>query len=151
MAFEFLKTYDFVKNKIVIGSIVIGGFGDDGGIEYEPVSDIGEMAYGADGEATFSRQNIKGVVATITLKETSNSIPLLDALRKAQQLTRKIPPLNFNHLDTLTGDSVKSGYCVFKNWAAPSKSRNAGERTFVVELPYAADRIAEGPGNPIPL
>ena len=147
MAFQFLKTYDFAKNKVVIGPVVIGGYGDDGGIEYEPTSDIGEPTYGADGEATFSRSNNRGTIATITLKETSNTLALLDALRKAQQLQRKITPLNFNHFDSLTGDKVKSTYCVFLNWAAPSKARNAGERQFRVWLPYAADDVAEGPLN----
>lgn len=151
MAFQILKTYDFKKTKLVIGPVVIGGYGDDGGVEYEPVSDIGEMTYGADGEATFSRQNIKGLIATITLKETSNSIAQLDALRRAQQAFSKIPPLNYNHFDPLTGDKVKSTYAVFKNWAAPSKSRNAGDRTFVIELPYSAAESLEGPFNAIPI
>ncbi len=148
--FDFAKTYDFAKNKLVIGPFVIGGFGDDGGIEYEPMSDIGEPTYGADGEGTFSRQNNRGVIVTITLKETSNSVRDLDNLRRTQQLQRKIAPLNYNHFDTLSGDKVKSAQCVFLNWAAPSKARNAGERVYRLWLPYSADGTVEGPLNNVP-
>lgn len=150
MSFQFLKTYDFAKNKVVVGKSVIGGFGDDGGVEYEPMEDIGEPTYGADGEATFSRSNNRGIMVTITLKETSNSIPVLDDLRREQQQQRKIQPLSYNHFDTLSGDKVKSANCVFVNRAAPSKTKNAGEREYRLWLPYAADGIVEGPLNPVP-
>lgn len=149
--FQALKTYDFAYNTIAIGPVLVEGFGDDGGIEYEEAEAIGEMTYGVDGEATFSRYNTKGLVATITLKETSNSVALLDELRTDQLGQRKIQLLPFVHRDALTGDKVADGYAVFLNHATPSKAKQAGEREFQVHLPYAARNTVEGPNNSIPI
>lgn len=148
MLFSVAKTYDLSRNYISVGGAFIGGADDDGFIEYAQVSEWNSVTYGADGEATVSRQNIKGLVATITLKETSNSVPILDALRAAQERQRKIQPLPFQHVDELSGDTVTSLYAIFVNGPEPSKARNAGERTYEIHLPYP--KVTEGPANPLP-
>lgn len=152
MAFQVLKTYDFAANNVSIGATLIEGYGDDGGLEYSESQPHGEMTYGADGEATFSRNNAKGLEVTITLKETSNSVADLDELRRAQHASPgKIQPLPYFHRDNLTGDQVVAGYCVFMNHATPSKARQAGEREFMLHLVYAADNTLEGTTNFLPI
>lgn len=147
MAFNVVKTYDFAHNKFSLNGRLIKGFADDGGVEYESVEDEGEPTYGADGEATFSRSNTRGLIATITLKETSSSIKVLDDLRRLQRSTRKIQPMPWSHVDLLTGDTVASSYAVFLNPAAPSKGKNAGEREYRLWLPYASRDAIEGATN----
>lgn len=149
--FQITKTYDFAYNNVVIGPVIVEGYGDDGGLEYEEVEAEGEMAYGVDGEATFSRYNTDGLIVTITLKETSNSIAELDALRREQRQQRKIQPLPYTHRDEITGDKVASGYAVFLNHATPSKAKQAGEREFRIHLPYATRNTVEGATNIIPV
>ena len=49
-----LRTHDFSQFVLTVGGIIIGGFGDDGGVEFEMGADVGEDTVGADGEVTFS-------------------------------------------------------------------------------------------------
>lgn len=147
MAFQVAKTYDIAHNKFALGPVLLQGFGDDTAVEYEAVEDEGEVTYGSDGEATFSRSNTRGLILTITFKETSNSITKLDDLRRQQRAQRKIQPLIWNHVDLLTGDVVGSAYAIFLNPAMPSKGKTAGERTFRLHLPYASANTVEGATN----
>lgn len=151
MAFTVAKTYDFAHNKFglagLTGNLILEGFADDGGVEYEAVEDEGEVTYGSDGEATFSRSNTRGLIVTITLKETSNSISKLDNLRRAQRSTRKIQPMTWSHVDLLTGDVVGSAYAIFLDPAMPSKGKTAGSRTYRLHLPYASRDTVEGATN----
>lgn len=147
--FQFLKTYDFGENYVTIAGITIGGFDDDGTIEYEGMEDEGELSVGADGEATFSKSNNRAMFVTITLKETSNSVFELDALRKAQQLAGKIPPVSFLHTDKFTGDIVASAYAVLLSSALPNKARMAGTRQYRFALPYGKQSVLEGTKNSI--
>jgi hypothetical protein len=148
--FQFLKTYDFGENYVTVGPVLVKGYDDDGGIEYEAMEDEGEPTVGADGEATVSKSNNRGMFVTITLKETSNAVFQLDALRKAQTLMGKILPVPYTHIDRLSGDSVVSAYAYITSSIKPDKGRMAGSRQYRIFLPYGKDTMIEGVKNSLP-
>jgi len=146
------KTYDLkYGNRILVGGVLIGGYAEDGGIEYEYGSDVFEPLVGADGQATVSMLNDNSMTATLTLMETSPAYRDLMILLTAQinvvKLGLPVPPLPFVHADSRNGDAVFSGFCVFLNKPAPSKSRTVGEREFRLFLAQAADNITLGALN----
>lgn len=143
-AFNILKTYDFAAVKMVIGSQVITGYGDDGGIVLAPESDDWEHTVGADGEVSAAAQNDERVVATITVKATSRAARILWSLYKTQKLARPILPLPFLMTDPLLGDIVPSTYCLFLNMPEIGKEKATGEYEFRVLLPYAKKGMAIG-------
>jgi hypothetical protein len=96
-----LKTYDLDKVLIIINGIRLTGFGEDAAIAFEPQSNIGEHTVSADGQVTFSRNNDKRVLATITLRETSKAVRDLYALLLAQNAQPAILPMPFFMQDTL--------------------------------------------------
>lgn len=146
-----VKNYDLKHHNLVsLGGILIGGYGEDGGIEYEYDSDQFEYVVGADGEVTVSAQNNNAVIVTITLMETSKTISELETLRKSQLIQAQIgpiPPLPWLHSDRRQGDKILEATAVFLDRPAPSKTRNAGERQYRLLLPYAAGSMLQGLGN----
>jgi hypothetical protein len=140
--------YNFKTNLLLIGGFKIGGFGDDGGIEYEFGDDIHRHVSTADGQTVVSRVNDARLIVTVTLKETSAGYRRLAQLLK-QQLANPLglAPLPFVHRDPINGDLVTSSHAVFLNHPSPSKARDAGEREFQILLPYAAFDVQFGSLN----
>lgn len=145
------RYYNLKANSLVIGGIVISGYGDDGGIEYENNSELMEMAMGADGDPTFSELNDDTLIATITLKESSPSYAALAGLLKTQLDARRasgtIVPLAYHHRDPVNGDIVQCFEAVFMARPTPSKGRTAGDREFKIALPHAAADALYGSKN----
>lgn len=139
-----LKTYDLDKVLGTLGGYRIGGHGETGAFEFEMASDIGDHSVSADGQVTFSRNNDKRVILTITVMETSVSYKDLGVLMKAQQLQSPIEPLVFFMQDSINGDEVEEQYATFLTRPGPSKGKKVGERQFKLLLPNAADMIAWG-------
>ena len=150
---KIVKNYDLKNhNTVTIGGVLIGGYGEDGGIEYEYDSDQFEYVVGADGEVTVSAQNNFAMIVTVTLMETSKSISELEGLRRTQLAAAAIGPIlpmPWLHIDRRQLDSVVEAQAVFLDRPAPSKTRNAGERQFRILLPYAAGTMLQGLGNPL--
>jgi hypothetical protein len=145
------KDYNFADGvKLIIGPVVVGGYGADGGVEYEFASDIYEDESGADGQVSVSQLHDYRMYANITLMETSSSYRDLFNLLTAQRAQLRKINLPFVHTDLLNGDSVKVGTCIFMGWPTPSKSRTAGERVFRVLLPDGAKKFQGGTLNVTP-
>lgn len=145
------RYYNLKANTLVIGGVVVSGFGDDGGIEYENNSELVELSMGADGDPTFSELNDDTLIATITLKESSPSYRALAELLKTQLTTRRttgtIDPLAYLHRDPVNGDIVQCFEAVFMSRPTPSKGRTAGDREFKIALPHAAADALYGSKN----
>lgn len=143
-----VKNYDLKHHNIItLGGLRFGGFGEDGGVEYEYDSDVFEYVSGADGQVTVSDQNNEIMIATITLMETSKSISEMERLRDLQRKAARrgpIPPLPFIHIDIVQGDKIADTYAVFLDRPTPSKARSAGERQYRILLPYAAEAMEQG-------
>lgn len=146
MSYQIMKTHDFSQTVLTIGGQLIGGFGEEGGVEFEWADDIGEDVVGADGEVTFSRSNDKRMYADITIMETSAGYARLLALSRAQEAQANIGPLPFELSNPRTGERVSSSYTVFKTRPTPNQQKSAQERTIRVLLPYASHT---GPVTPL--
>lgn len=146
------KNYNFKDgNILIIGTEFVGGYGEDGGIEYEYPSDRYEDVNGADGVTTVSKLNDDRVYVNITVMETSKSYRVLANLQKTQEAQLIHTPLPFIHNDQINGDNVADSYCLFKTKPAPSKARTAGERVFQLMLPKGAgNSLALGSLNFLP-
>lgn len=146
-----LKNYNFKDGVVlIIGGRQIGGFAEDGGVEYEFPSDIYEHISGADSQVTISQLNDHRMIATITLMETSKSYRDLFQMLRTQEAQLIKLPLSYLHRDQINGDQVLSGSAVFLGYPAPSKSRTAGEREFRILLPHGAKSYLAGSQNIIP-
>lgn len=148
---QLLKSYNLGLVQLTIGGIPLGGYGTDGGIEFEQGSDLFEKSVGATGLPTYSLLNDDTVQATITVMETSAAYAALAALMQAQVLaastTGVIPPLPFNMLDISTGDTISSAFCVFLNRPNQNKARVAGTREFRIDLVGAGALATYGVAN----
>jgi hypothetical protein len=139
-----IKTYDLASVYLIIGGYRIGGYGEEGGIEFEYGADIGETKVGADGQATFSRNNNDSMIVTITVMETSKSYKDLAALMQAQIDAETIEALAFLMEDEINGDKIRAAYATFLTRPTPNKGRTVGERAFKVFLPNAATEAQFG-------
>jgi hypothetical protein len=141
-----LKTYNLkAGNLVIIGGIVVGGYGKDGGLAYEYAADRYQDDNGADGQTTVSVLNDNRVYVTITLMENSPAYKELAAIQRLQEAQAATPlgvlPLPYLHTDMNNGDAIASGYAVFLTKPAPSKSRTVGEIEFKILLPSAAGTL----------
>lgn len=148
MASKTARFYNFERVRVFVGGIRVGGYDDDGGIEFEFDEDINAPSVGADGEVTFSHNNNDMMVATITLKETSRSYRQLSDLIQVQTAAQRtgggLAAVSFSLFDLETGDQVTEGQAVFLNRPSPSKSKQAGSREIRLGLPYAARDLQFG-------
>lgn len=140
-----LKTYDLKYVTLIVGGMLISGYGEEGGIEFEYSQDIGEVTASADGSPTFSRFNNGIVLCTITVRESSDSYRDLGMLLNAQQLQMEIQPLPFLMNDLINGDNIADQYAVFVQRPGLNKAQEVGDRSFVLALPTAAHTILYGP------
>lgn len=145
---QLLKSYDLGTVQLIIGGIPIGGYGEDGGLEYEQSSALFEFNVGATGLVTASRLNDDLVFAIITVMETSASYRNLGRIMQAQAaLPGVIVPLAYLMFDPLTGDTIASAFVVFDTRPNMTKGRTAGERVFRVALPGAGANAVFGALN----
>jgi len=148
MAFQ-LQTqhaYDLSQQVITINGAKLGGFGEDGAVTYAPSSDIIEHSVGADGLVVASRNNDKRIVATVMVREMSNSYTVLWNLLKAQQIGPRFTPLPWYHLDPSNGDVVTDTHALFVNYPEIEKGQTTSDREFQILLPYAAGNMTLGAG-----
>lgn len=141
------RTYDLKAVDLVIGGVVIDGFGPDDAIEFEWASEIGESTVGADGSPVFSRYNDQRLMCRITLLETTQGYRNLAALMAAQAAQEAIQPLSFLMRDRINGDEVHDRFATFMERPTPSKGRTAGTRTFRLVLPNAGASVLYGASN----
>lgn len=156
MSFRQTKFYSFEKNFLIINGVRIGGFDDEGGIEYEYDSDLFEVTIGADGEATASYVANDLMAVTITLKETSDSYRILANLAASQRLiartgTGGLLQISYKHFDPNVGDVVTTNSAIFMGRATPNKGRVAGSREFRLAIPYGALTPLFGPAAVLPI
>ena len=144
------KSYDLAQVQCILGGVIVGGYGEEGGLEIAPAADGPFTAStGADDLTVFSKTNNTDSIATITVSEKAASYAGLGALMKVQAngLVPVIVPLFFSLFDPSSGETVTSAYPVFVQRPTVTKGRVAGERIFVVHLPGAATSTLYAPLN----
>jgi hypothetical protein len=123
--FQVARSYDFSDVQVTVGGLRIGGFGEAGGVNIEPQSEISMMKMGADGEVVISKLPLPSYVVTLTLMETSVSNGTLAGLLMiqrnapsgfvlpfAEMLGREVAPWDFrvDGVTTISADIHKLGY-----------------------------------------
>lgn len=143
-----VKTYDFKHVRLVIGTRTLTGYGEDGGIEVEPNSDVAEFSVDADGGVTVSVSNDKSMIATITVRESGRGYRELGELLATQEaLGGRIPGYSFAMFDEISGETVSDGAAVFIGRPTISKNKTVGDREFRLLLPTGADGLLAAPLN----
>lgn len=131
------------RNFVYLGGQRIGGWGEEGGIEYEEVSPLVEHMVGASGFPVVSNVNDNRLLVTLTVLAQSRSANILHELIQQQveqfRGTGAILPLPYSHEDTLNGDKVADPCAIFLTRLLPTKGRTASERTTQILLPNAGD------------
>jgi len=135
--FQVARSYDFSDVQVTVGGLRIGGFGEAGGVNIEPQSEISMMKMGADGEVVISKLPLPSYVVTLTLMETSVSNGTLAGLLMIQRNAPSGFVLPFAMLDTTSGETVLAGQCVFQNLPSITKNKEASEREWKLGLPKA--------------
>lgn len=79
-------TYDFKKVSVIINGVFITGFMDGEPIKLEKNEDDVIAHVGADGGVTYAESADQTGKITITLKQTSSSLPFLQQLRKSKKI-----------------------------------------------------------------
>jgi len=135
---EINKTYNLATCFVAVGPVVVSGYSEDGGLEYEEGGDLFEDQVGSDGESVSSRVNNHDVYCNISLMETSKAYRDLMLLLEAQLLAvdagTPITPLPFAMNCSSTGDTCLSLYTTFMARPPQTKGRTAGERVFRLKL-----------------
>lgn len=143
--------YDLKLVVCTIGGVAISGYGENDAISFEWDENIVTKTVTADGKVQFSRNNNRGLTATITVSQLSRSYALLASMLEAQhgENTGVVPPailpLPFYLHDPSNGDTITSQDTVFVTRPAPSKGKTVGEVQFEVCLPDP--RNVHGPLN----
>lgn len=79
-------TYDFKKVSVIVDGVYITGFMDGEVIQVEKNEDDVIPHVGADGNVTYAESADQTGTITLTLKQTSASLPFLQQLRKSKKI-----------------------------------------------------------------
>ena len=79
-------TYDFKKVSVIVDGAFIVGFMDGEPIQVEKNEDDITPHVGAGGEVTYAESADQTGTITLTLKQTSASLPFLQQLRKSKKI-----------------------------------------------------------------
>ena len=139
--FTVAKSYSFGDYILTIGGLPIGGYGEDGGVTFEPLTpERTTTMVGADGEVTATQTKDKRVRMTVRLMETSRSNSTLASFQKAQELA-KGPLKTASYfvpvagVDANTGETVISAQCIFEGPPTVTKDQNPSNREWSAILP----------------
>ncbi|QXJ39589.1 hypothetical protein BV455_02955 [Parageobacillus caldoxylosilyticus] len=80
------QTYDFKKVSVIADGVFITGYHDGSVIKVEKNEDDVTPHVGADGEVTYAESADQTGTITLTLKQTSASLPFLQQLRKSKKI-----------------------------------------------------------------
>lgn len=145
MALELLRPYDFNQVLITVNGVQIGGFGEEGGIEFEMGGDMVEHAVGADGTVFVNRSNDKRLIGTITVMQNTASATYLGGLMQLQDAAvGPLPTINLFVRNIITGEQVQDPQSIFIQRPAPNQNAASSERAFAILMPYAANKIVYG-------
>jgi Protein of unknown function (DUF3277) len=80
------QTYDFKKVSTIVDGVYITGYMDGSVIKVEKNEDDVIPHVGSDGEVTYAESADQTGTITLTLKQSSASLPFLQQLRKSKKI-----------------------------------------------------------------
>lgn len=139
---ELAKDYVLASNTFILGPINISGFGDEGAVEYAATTeDDAEVVSGYDGGAVINWNLDHGIIATLSLRETSRTYREIGALLQAQRLLisqgQPVAPLPWLHIDAFNGDKLSVPDARIIGGPGLTKTNRFSNRPFKVYLPNA--------------
>jgi Protein of unknown function (DUF3277) len=127
-----VKTYDFKKVSVIIGSQPLQGFAEGDAVVVERNEDAWLLLNGADGESTRAKNNNRSGRITVNLLSSSASNDYLSGLYSADELGGNTP---FGIL--IKDNSGTSNHAAATAWIAKMPAANfgkeAGTRTWIFE------------------
>ena len=142
MGLNKLGTYNPRSCVTTVDGNVISGWGADSMIEFSRHSDeLGEIDVGVQGAASWSLTADEVIGAELTLSPNHASYARMSALAKAQYTaTGALPPVSFNFVDTISGDSVQAQQALFRTQPMPVKGKKNGDVVFSLWLVNPTDQ-----------
>lgn len=132
------RSYSMKAVQLVVDGNLISGL-DEGGIQFEVLADVSETTAGLTGETVTSFIADERVLCTITLQQQSAANRQLWASYNVQKAAVEAgierPPMVFNMVDSINGDTIFDARAVFEGVPGPSKDRNAGSMEWRILLP----------------
>lgn len=137
-----VQDYAFEDVVCQIANQEVGGWGEEGGIEFEFPEDMLEDSVGATGEVYLSKNSDRRVYMDVTVMQGTESASRLGALAQAQNAARgqipKVPVFVKSHT---TGEIIADGRAVFVSQPEPNMESEISEREFRLLLIEAKGRI----------
>lgn len=119
-------THNFKNTIVIIDGVIITGFTDGDAISTSKNEDDVTAHVGAGGDVTFNESNDPTGTVTITLKQDSSSVPILDALHKS----KKMFSVEVN--DTGNGKRISGSECRFSKTPDASWGNEVTGREYTI-------------------
>lgn len=146
-----MQLFDLKNSILTINGLPMGHYGPQDAIAFEWSDDIAYHEVTADGAVVVSRTNDKRMLVTLTLVQTSSSIPILEGLLDAQHGVTAgfgppiLTPYTFSFNDYITGTRVLSEESIFLNRIAPNYGKGVSQVGYRLLLPDP--EYSFGPNN----
>ena len=146
--FLLAKSYSFGDCVLTIAGLPIGGYGEDGGVTFEPLTPERTItAIGADGQTTANQSKDRRYRMTIRLMETSTSNTTCGGLQSLQELARgPLKTANYNQpvvfRDLNTGEAISCNQCIWEGEPTITKDATASVREWKAILPNPIKKYA---------
>ena len=145
MPSRLVQDYAFEDVICNIAGEEVGGYGEDGGLEFEFPEDMINDAAGAGGEVYLSKNSDHRVYVDVTVMQGTQSAARLGALAIVQRQQRgSIPRVPFFMKSTTTQEVVADDKAVMISQPEPNQNAEISERVFRFLLPNAAGQIVYG-------
>lgn len=146
---ELAKEYVLASNTFILGALNLSGFGDEGAVEYAATTeDDAEIVTGYDGGSVINWSQDGGVIATVSVRETSRTYRELGALLQAQRLllSQGLPsvPYPWTHIDAFNGDKISVPDARIISGPGLTKTNRFSNRPFKIFLPNAKQLMRYG-------
>lgn len=139
--FNLAKSYSFGDIAFNIKGVKIGGFGEEGGVTFSPVTpERTTTMVGADGQVTAVQGKDRRWTMEVELMETSVSNAFMNGVQ-ADQESAKGPAKTKSYLvrmamqDRNTGESMTSAQVIFQGPPEVTKKGTATSRIYTAVLP----------------
>ena len=145
MGQNLVEDYAFEDVICTVNGQEIGGWDEDGGLEFEFPEDMLTDTAGATGEVYLSKNSDRRVYVDITVRQGTPSASFLGGLVQTQNNARGfIPKKVFSMKSFTTGEKVFDEKAVFISQPEPNQQSESSERVFRLLLPNAGGKIVYG-------
>ena len=145
-----LKGHSLLASRLIIAGVPVTGYGEDGGVDITPNSDLAEFTIGADGEMVIELTGDESYTMTVKVLPTSRAAFFLDLAMETQYTAAKVgiilpQPIQFTNLNTLRGISSDRSFFLRRPDESHNKKIASIEYTLVIPNPIRTPRAGNLP------